>query len=233
MVITTYAKVIWEDFVSLVFPRVCLNCKEVLLKNEEYVCTNCRVGLPVTNYHLDPLNPIFQKFVSVPKVNFASTFLHFHKAGIAQHLLHALKYGGNFEIGEKLGEWFGEHVRDSIGTYDLIIPVPIHKNKIRSRGYNQSDAIASGLSRSLDIKTDAGVVSRIRETTTQTKKSKVERWKNVEKIFSVSDPDQLVDKSVIVVDDVITTGATTCSLCLELENAGVGNISVLAVASGK
>ncbi len=233
MLSNSYAKVIWEDFVSLIFPRTCIGCDEILIRNEEIICSKCFLDLPITNYHKIPDNPIKRKFAWNKRIVHAFSFLTFQKEGIAQKLLHELKYQGNYEVGLKIGEWFGNLVNKQIEGYELIIPVPIHEFKEKKRGYNQSEAIARGISNVTGIPVEDKHISRIVNTETQTSKSRIERWENVSKVFRMQNPSPIVGKSIIVVDDVITTGATIGELCDELEEIGVNRIAVLALASGK
>lgn len=222
-----------DDFASLFFPRICVNCRKSLVYQEEILCTHCRWTLPETNYHLNPINPLFQKFVYEPNVKFAASFLYYNRKGVAQKLIHSLKYKNTPQVGVALGKWYGHQLKSIDLKADLIIPVPIHRKKELSRGYNQSQKIAEGLSEKLNIPVDSNSVIRHVETKTQTKKGKVDRWVNVDSIYKVKRPDELFGKTAIVVDDVITTGATMGMLLDVLIKAGVTDIAIVAIASGK
>ena len=232
MVLTTYAKVIWEDFVSLVFPNVCIGCSRSLVRHERYLCTLCMASLPTTNYHLTADNPIHPKFALFHCVDFATAFMHFRKGGVAQKILYEIKYRGNVQLGIALGTWLGESLRSDLKDYDLIVPTPIHPRKMRKRGFNQSIAIGKGLSNAISVPLASDAVRRIKNTSTQTNKSKVQRLQNVANMFEVDSETVLTGCSVIVLDDVITTGATLSYLCESLVHAGVDRIAVVAAASG-
>jgi ComF family protein len=223
---------IFSDFISLFFPRYCYACMEQLLKTEECICLNCRHELPKTNYHLEDLNPMMIKMYGKAPVVFGSSYLRFVKSGKVQRLLHQLKYKNRAEIGNILGECYGSDLSSKMEMHnvDLVVPVPLHKNKLKKRGYNQSEGFAKGLSRTLGIEMRADILTRVKHSTTQTKKSKIARWENVENIFKVGSPLIIVDKHILLVDDVITTGATLASCANELLVKGAASVSVVTIA---
>ncbi len=221
-----------RDFISLIFPEVCLSCKAPTSKGESLLCTKCLFDLPKTNDYNRLPGLLANKFVSIQKLRFAYAYLKFNKKGVAQRLLHQLKYEGHQEIGLSLGRWFGSEIKtnSAITDSDLIIPVPLHISRLRTRGYNQSDLIAQGLSETLEIAWNKDIIKRLKKTETQTKKGKVDRWKNVHEIFQVSSLNMIENKNVILVDDVVTTGATL-NACLEVVvNSGAKSVGVLAIA---
>ncbi len=222
-----------NSFVSLLLPRVCVGCKKALIHQEEVLCTGCRWALPQTQYHIQHSHALQQKFVYENKVKFVAAYLFYHQHGLAQRLIHTMKYKNRPEIGQLLGVWYGYNLKSSKLNADLIIPVPIHKSKLASRGFNQSESFAQGLSDALIIPINTESVIRKVNTKTQTKKSKVDRWMNVENVFEVVDPQSLEDKDVLVVDDVITTGATIGMLVDVLVIAGVKSVSILGIAAGR
>ncbi len=221
-----------NDFMSLIYPRTCIHCHETLLHNENYLCTVCRLNLPVTDDHVNKENDLFKKFAFEPKIKSASSFLYLISEGVTQKLLYQLKYRGSKEIGEYLGRLYAKKLGDEIATIDLIVPVPIHNTKLRKRGYNQSTYLAKGLAEVLDIELKENLVQRIVKTTSQTKKSKVARWQNVMNIYSQVQ-DGVKGKNVLIVDDVITTGATVGMLCERFAEAGVNSIHLMCLARGK
>jgi len=220
---------ILSDFVSLFFPNSCLGCKEALVKGEEVLCTHCLAELPRTNYHLQETNPIQERLFGRLDVKHAWAFLKFRKSGIVQHLLHQLKYNNHPEVGVRIGMLFGKELCEQglDKEFDLIVPVPLHNSRQRKRGYNQSAKFAEGLSSSLTIPWDESISIRKKRTTTQTRKSKLDRWENVKDVFGVDVADKILNKRILLVDDVITTGATleACGRHL-LEN----NCSALSIA---
>ena len=219
-----------KDFISLIFPQNCINCSQSLISEENFLCTTCKLDLPYTQDNLHSENHLFQKFAFEKKIQSAQAFLYFNKGGITQKLLHQLKYKGKKELGDKLGEWFAPEL--SHLSFDIIIPVPLHKSKQKRRGYNQSESIAIGISRELEIPVENSCIERRVFTQTQTRKSKVQRWSNMENVYESSKVD-LSDLSVLVVDDVITTGATVGMLCDRLIEANVHNIHIATIARGK
>lgn len=224
---------IWlDDLFSLFFPDLCLGCGEPLVKGERYLCSVCQFHLPRTNFQFDIDNAVARVFWGRVKLEAAASFCYFTKGSNIQRLLHKLKYEGDREIGLYLGETYGRELKASIlyDEIDLIIPVPLHPRKQRKRGYNQSEAIGQGLSRTLQAALETNVLFRKTNTSTQTRKTRYKRWENVENVFEVRRPDLIRDKSVLLVDDVITTGATleACAAAL-LTEQGV-RVSVVSIA---
>lgn len=198
-----------NDFLNLIFPKLCCACNQALLKNEKIICTSCVVSLPKTNFHKDLENPVNKIFWGRVPIEMATSFYLFSKEGKVQHLLHQLKYKGIKEVGSVIGKLFGQDLKQSNYFKDLhyIIPVPLHKKKLKKRGYNQSEWIAKGLSEAMEIPINLDTLYRKVDSKTQTKKSRYKRWENVGEIFDVADG-KLDNKSVLLVDDVLTTGAT-------------------------
>lgn len=219
------------DFVSLFFPETCLNCNETLISAENFICTTCKLDLPKTNDHVNEENQLYQKFVFEPLVKSASAFLYYTKNGIAQKLIHELKYGNKPRISNSMGLLYGVDLCQAINP-DIIIPVPLHKVRLKKRGYNQSSGFARGLCESFEnsvVRED--LIHRIKNTQSQTRNNKISRWTNVENIYSDSS-ESLEEVSVLVVDDVITTGATVGMLCSKLKKAGASSIHVACIARG-
>ena len=221
-----------RDFVNLIYPKVCAACSLNLFKNEELICTKCLYELPRTNYHLDPDNPVAQIFWGRVPVDFATSLYFFHKGSKFRRLIHKLKYQGEKEIGAELGKVLGLALKET-GRFNentVIIPVPLHQKKLRKRGYNQSWWIASGISTVLNAPLEDKILIRSAFTDTQTKKTRLERWKNVETVFQVKHPEKIQNKKVILTDDVVTTGSTleACATkLLEVDRVSI-NIATLA-----
>jgi len=199
-----------RDFVSLIFPTICFACGKSLYKNEQIICTYCCYHLPKTNYHLQAENPITKIFWGRVNTFSAASYFTFEKGGKVQHLIHELKYKGNKEVGITLGKMYGIDLMksDAFNTTDIIIPVPLHIKKLKKRGYNQSECFASGLSQAMNVETDFKTLFRAKASETQTKKSRFNRWQNVETIFQLKENKTLQGKHILLVDDVITTGST-------------------------
>ncbi len=227
---------LFNDFVALLFPECCLGCQELLARGETTICTDCRIHLPYTNSHIPANGADFEwlrRFYNKVPVKHALAYLYFARSGRVQQLLHELKYRGHEQIGEVLGNWFGADLKeqDYQQQFDLIIPVPLHRRKLRKRGYNQSDSFARGLGQALNIPWQANALQRLTDSATQTKKSRLERWENVEQIFKITDVDQIKNQRILVVDDVMTTGATLEACAVVLLAAGAQSVSVATIAA--
>ena len=205
--------------INLLYPRVCAACGSSLLKGEETVCLKCRYALPKTGYELQPDNPVAQLFYGrVPFHAVASCFF-FSKSGKVQHLIHELKYKGNKEAGFFLGRQMGECIQDAplFQGIDYLVPVPLHPKREQQRGYNQSLMIAQGIHEVTGIPIGEHFLVRAVYTATQTKKTAEERFQNVKDIFEVRRAETLQGNHLLIIDDVLTTGATleACAHCLE------------------
>lgn len=187
--------------------------------------------LPRTHYHLDPENALTKRLHGRIPLKSAFAFFLFRKGGSVQHLLHELKYNGHPEIGETIGEAYGQELQQSDHNqkFNLIIPVPLHASRKRKRGYNQSEKFALGLSKSLNIPFSDALLRTIK-TETQTRKTKLRRWQNVSEVFRVKNPDQIKNQDILLVDDVITTGATIEACAQVLLAAGCSSISIASIA---
>ncbi|MBL0328160.1 MAG: ComF family protein [Bacteroidetes bacterium] len=221
-----------NDFISLIFPQVCASCGNSLYKNEQTLCTYCVYHLPKTNFHLNNDNPVAKIFWGRVDIQSAAAFYGFNKGGRVQHIIHQLKYKGRKEVGFAVGKLYGYELKmcDSFKTVDTIIPVPLHSKKIKKRGYNQSEAFAEGLSVSMGVPANVKTLFRAYESETQTKKSRFSRWQNVESIFQLKDIKSLEGKHVLLVDDVVTTGATLEACAQTLQQIPGIKISVATIA---
>ena len=221
-----------SDLASLIYPQVCCACGNSLFKHEDLVCNLCYVSLPKTNFHLSIENPVQKVFYGRAEVKLAASFLLFQKKGSVQKMLHALKYRSKPEVGFLLGKWYGADLKKSgafIGC-DYIIPVPLHKKRQRKRGYNQSEYFAKGMAEELNIPVLSEVLFKKHFTETQTYKSREERWQNTLNSFEIKNGELIRDKSILLVDDVITTGATTEACILQLQEASKAPICVASIA---
>ena len=180
------------------------------MKGEETVCLSCRYLLPKTHYENNPENPLAQTFWGQVDFHAVTAEYFFSKTGKVQHLLHQLKYQGNKDAGYFLGQQLGESIRNAepFQGIDYLVPIPLHPKKEHLRGYNQSFVIAQGVEEKTGIPINKGVLIRKVYTSTQTRKSREERWDNVKEIFDVIDAEVFVSKHVLLIDDVLTTGAT-------------------------
>ncbi len=195
---------------SLIYPRACEACEALLYKHEEMICNSCLMGLPKGNFHKHKNNIVLQILGGRVPVASAASLYVFEKGGKVQRLLHAIKYEGKQSLAIMLGKLLGNELKEVDGfcNADLIIPVPLHVNKLNKRGFNQSEVFSKGLSEALNIAVDANNLFRQTETSTQTRKRKYERWENVKNVFELKNKNALKNKHIVLVDDVITTGAT-------------------------
>ncbi len=221
-----------NSILNLFYPRVCAACGESLLKNEETVCLKCRYTLPRTGYELYPDNPLAQAFYGRAPIHAVTACYFFAKSGKVQHLIHQLKYKGNKEAGVFLGQQLGESIKDAplFQGIDVIIPVPLHPKRERKRGYNQALVIAQGISEVTGLPVATKNLLRAVYNETQTRKSAEERYHNVQGIFEVRCAGELKGKHVLLVDDVLTTGATLESCAHQLEGIPGITISIAAAA---
>jgi ComF family protein len=202
------------------------------MRNETFICTECFVLIPRTNYHLKPDNPVSQLFWGRCLIEKAAAFSFYTKDSRIRKLIHQLKYKGIKEIGSELGRIYGNSLKSSgfLEEIDLIIPVPLHPSKKRQRGFNQSDLISRGISETTGIPMDSDLLVRKTVSKTQTRKSRYDRWTNVQDIFRVTDQDRLKDLHILLVDDVITTGSTIEACTNEILKAENVKVSVVALA---
>jgi ComF family protein len=221
-----------DDFISLFFPKTCMACGNSLFHNEEIICTNCLFHLPKTKFHLDKNNPASKVFWGRANIEMATALYFYRKGGKVQTLIHHLKYHGHEEIGVFLGQLYGGQLKESkyLNDVDVVIPIPLHKAKLKKRGFNQAESFASGLAQTMKTTMDTTSVFRNTETSTQTKKSRYKRWENVSEIFKIKDNSGLENKHILIVDDVITTGATMEACINALKTVDGIKISVAAIA---
>lgn len=221
-----------NSLINLFFPKVCAGCKSFIGTNEYVICTNCRHELPLTNHHLNYNNEAFKKFYGRIPVEGVSAFLYFNKKGMVQELIHNLKYKGHEEIGTFLGEWYASDLKNSdlIKNVDVIIPVPLHKKRLKERGYNQITNFGMALSESFGIPLKATVLKRKVYSKTQSKKNLLGRMDDIETVFDVDFKEEDSNKHYLLIDDVITTGATLEACSKALLKIPGAKISIVCMA---
>ena len=224
---------IWlSDLLNLFFPNYCQSCGNALVQQEEVICHHCLFSLPKTGFHLHNENPVSRLFWGRVDINSAASYLFFSKGGNVQHLLHSLKYKGHHETGVFLGEMYGKELKNSnlFNSSQIIMPVPLHPIKKRIRGYNQTEKIANGLSKSMDIPCSTDNLSKVVNTESQTTKTRYERWQNVKDAFQINNPAEIEGKHILLVDDVLTTGATIEACATKLLEVPETRVSVVTLA---
>jgi ComF family protein len=227
-----YLKNILTSALHLFYPHICTGCGSDVLERDNLLCLTCINDLPNTNFAMHSGNPVEKAFWGRIPVTAAHSQFYFAKESLVQHLIHQLKYKGNKQIGIYLGELMGGHLLNSnhFKNVNAIIPLPLYPDKERKRGYNQANVICQGIANTMNVPVITNNVLRRRFTETQTRKHRTERWQNVEGSFIVTDATILKNKNILLVDDVITTGATieACGQTI-LECEGV-NLFVASLA---
>lgn len=209
---------IWNDLLDLFYPRLCLLCKKMLLAEERQLCLHCLCDLPRTYYHRRDDHPLLPLFAGISSLQHLTAFLFYEEGGRVQSLIHSFKYRGNKRLAERLGRMAARELQADgfFCNIDVCVPVPLHRRRQRRRGYNQAEWIARGLATVYHCPVDTQTLVRAVDTETQTHKSAYERRMNVAEAFCLSRPERLANKHVLLVDDVLTTGATllSCIDCL-------------------
>jgi len=222
----------FHDFINLLYPSVCHICDTELLKNEKILCTSCLHDLPVTSYHLDNENPVKKVFYGRVKIMKATALLHFRKKAGVQQLIHDLKYRGHREIGTYFGQWLGEELADSdwMNTIDAIIPVPLHKSKLKQRGYNQVEDFGKELAKYLNAEYLDDVLIKTSSSQTQTLKDRLSRSGKLNETLLVQNSEKIKGKHLLLVDDLVTTGATLEACAQKLYETSELKISIATIA---
>jgi len=220
------------DFVSLLFPQLCPACNASLVAGEHIICLDCRYNLPFTNFHTQPDNIVAQQFYGKIKVEAAYALYFFNKGGKVQNLMHHFKYSGMKQIGNLAGNIAGNQLKENpvFNTIDYIIPVPLHKKRLKERGYNQSACFADGLADKLAATVELDNLIRKVATVTQTHKSRFARFENMQEVFAVAKPERLEGKHVLLVDDIVTTGSTLEACGIELLQVPGLKLSIATIA---
>ncbi|MCF7559878.1 ComF family protein [Sabulilitoribacter multivorans] len=221
-----------KPVVNLFFPKVCYACHSLLDDNEETICLDCRHDLPVTNFHFDNNDSVAKVLYGRAKIEQGTALFRFEKKGIVQQLIHNLKYRGHEEIGFVLGNWLGNELNtvESYKPIDVVIPVPLHKNKLKKRGYNQVAKFGEQIAKALNAAYLEDVLVKITNTKSQTNKGRFMRWTNNEELFALKNMDAIENKHILLVDDIITTGATLEACIGVLNHAKNIKISVATMA---
>jgi ComF family protein len=225
-----------RDFMALLYPEICIGCEGALGRKEDLVCFECSIDMPVTNFAKEKDNPVERLFWFKTNIEEAMACYFFTKKSPIQKMIHSFKYKGNEESAVFLGRKLGEALLTSgrFKTLTQIIPVPLHPDKFKIRGYNQAQKIAMGISEVLNIPVNTTSLARVSHNETQTNKGLFSRWENVETIFKLQDSSQVMDAHVLIVDDVITSGSTIEAFANQILSAEGAKVSLaaLAIATG-
>jgi len=225
--------IIKDSLLHFIFPHVCEGCGSDLLPVKSNLCMRCIESLPETGFEFHEGNPVEKLFWGRIKFKSAAGIFYFTKESLIQHLMHQFKYKGNRELGLQLGKMMGNQLKKS-GRFqvDAMVPLPLFPAKEKRRGYNQAAVLCEGIQETLEVPVLKNIVTRPSHTETQTKKGRIERWKNMEGKFLLTGAESIQDKHILLVDDVVTTGATLESCGAELlkgENVRL-SVATLCVA---
>lgn len=228
---TLYSR-LWQPVYHLFFPRLCEACGDELLGNESFLCIRCWTVLPETGFQRQPENPAQLQFLGRVPVEQTACLYYFHTGSRLQQVMHAFKYRGGTELGSELGRRFGHRLAEAswASGADYLVPVPLSARKQKERGYNQSECLALGMAESLGLPVASEAVQRVRHTSTQTHKTRQERLLNMHSAFEVREPAKLDGRHLILVDDVLTTGATLEALTLSILSRCRAKISIATLA---
>ncbi len=224
-----------KDIIHIFFPEICLTCDIHLVTNEKIICLKCRHDLPLTHFSIEKNNLVEKTFYGRIPVKSATTLFYFFKKGKVQQLIHQLKYNNQQQVGIFIGNWLGDEIIESerFENIDCIIPVPLHKKKLKKRGYNQVTTFGKCLAKKLNIPFYENILTRISSTKTQTKKLRFDRWKNVHELFYVQNNSILENKHILLIDDIITTGATLEACYSALKKTKYLKVSIACMAYTK
>lgn len=217
---------------NLLFPKICAGCKGLLLKGEEVVCMECIHALPVAGYHKTNSEMLKDKFYGRFLLENATALIHFQKRGLTQELLHNLKYRGRREISSFFGKWLGAELAetDAYNDIEMVIPVPLHKQKLKKRGFNQVEGFGKELASALKVPYRDDVLIKISKSGSQVFKTRILRFE-AEEEFSIQNLEAIKNKHLLLVDDIITTGATLEKCALQLLKAENVRISIATIAT--
>ena len=222
----------FKNLLNLFFPKACAGCNSFLLENELVICTACRHEIPLTNHHLMVNNEFVSRFYGRIPLEFGAALFYFHKKGILQEMIHKLKYKGHQEIGEVIGYWYGEELKSVVllNSVDCVIPVPLHKKRFRKRGYNQTTKFGKALAEVLQIEFNDQILKRALYSGTQVRKNILQRSAVIESTFVINFNESMHNKHFLLVDDVITTGATLESCAREILKIPGARVSIVCMA---
>ncbi|OYX25810.1 MAG: amidophosphoribosyltransferase [Flavobacteriales bacterium 32-35-8] len=221
-----------KSLIHLFFPKVCYACHNYLNDNEDTICISCRHNLPVTHFHFNNDDTILKIFYGRAKVENATALFRFEKKSIVQQLIHGLKYKSYEKISSLLGDWLGGELK-TLNNYkdvDIVIPVPLHRKKLKNRGYNQVAGFGKQIAESLNAVYKDDILLKITNTASQTSKKRFARWNQTDELFIIQNSTSIENKHILLVDDIITTGATLEACISVLNQAKNIKVSVACMA---
>ena len=217
---------------DLFFPNICPGCANILMDNELVICVACRHHLPLTHYHFKAPEEMKNTLIIRDTFKGATALFYFHKKGKVQQILKHLKYKNQQKIGTVLGQWLGAELKQcsAFMAVDLVIPVPVHSKRLKKRGYNQVSAFAKEIAKSLGADYIENVLTKVVHNETQVFQSKKERWRSVQHSFKLTNPGCVLNKNMLLVDDLITTGSTVKACVQNLNKGKPKSISLATIA---
>jgi ComF family protein len=221
------AKEIKESLLHLLFPNVCAGCGNDRIRGNSLLCPRCMYSMPQTNFEQYTGNPVEKKFWGRLQLVSGTARYYFTRESLMQQLMHEFKYRGNTDLGLQLGKFMGAGLLQS-GRFivDALVPLPLFASKEKRRGFNQATILCDGIAGMLKVPVLTGIISRSAYTDTQTKKGRIDRWLNLEGKFVINDPSIITGKHVLLIDDVVTTGATLEACGSELLNVPGVQLSI-------
>lgn len=224
-----------SDLASLFFAQTCVGCDTSLVNGERLICTNCWYHLPHTHAHGDNRNSSARQLWGRVRVEAVASYWYFRDASRVKRIIHHLKYRNRPEIGTTIGIRYGAVLADTppFNQAEIIVPVPLHPKKLRVRGYNQSAFFANGLAQAMKLPVAEHCIARRRATESQTHKNRYERYENMRKTFETIDADTIANRHVLLVDDVLTTGATLEACANALLESGATSVSAVTIAKAR
>lgn len=221
-----------KNIFELFFPRRCVGCEKELISTEKIICTFCECQLLPTSFCKIPKNELEESFYGRIPVRSGAALFYFTKGGVVQQLIHHLKYKNRQDIGVFAAEWLSKNIKEGgrFESVDIIVPVPLQKEKLKKRGYNQVAEFGKTLAKEMKCEYNDDVLKRDNTKKSQTHKNRMERWENVKNAFSNTNPSFFDNKHILLVDDVVTTGATLEACYFALSKSKNIKISIATIA---
>jgi ComF family protein len=222
---------VFVELVQVFVPKLCLGCQCSLPKSLHQLCLSCLEKLPFTHYEKSPINPLYKLLICQNGIEGAVSLFFFEKEGLLQKLIHSLKYKGQYSLGVFFGQMLGKKLAAAnLKSYTMVIPVPLHKKRQRYRGYNQVAGFGKALAQTLGIAYNDHLLYRHKPTKTLVRMTKTQRWEQVRDAFGVHNLSALNGHHILLVDDVITTGATLSAAVRAVSAQEGVRISIAAIA---
>jgi ComF family protein len=215
-----------------IFTATCQACNKRISESQEIFCVECYGDLPISHFEFSRENAVKDKFKGILNIDYAGAWLYYNRNELVKQFLWEIKYNQNTDLAVELGKLAVKNIADKIiENIDIIIPIPLHANKLQLRGYNQTEIIGNGMSEVLNISQITDVLQRRKNTISQTKFNREERFSNIDDAFIIKNENMIKDKRILLIDDVMTTGATIEGAGKMLQEAGVKSLSVFTLAT--